>query len=217
VALEQPRRDPSPVPTGRARVEPPSWTASLHGFVEAVLDVAVRRAIEEPLAVHTAADVRAAARAPVGAGVTTFVVPALVRFAGRWTKGVVKLGSKFSFSVKALLQAVPPLATSVTLGTRELTALASLLVNRLRAEGLPVDRRFVQRVTVNAYVWPGGGRPLEEAQAPAVVRLAGLWATRPLAGERAGEWVGRAADAIMAADLRRRFATYEDGPAALGP
>jgi hypothetical protein len=199
------------------RLDAPSWTAHLHGFVEAVLDVAVRRAIEEPLAVHTAADVRAAARAPVGAGVTTIVMPALTRFATRWTKGVVKLGSKLSFSVKTLLQAVPPLVASVTVGTRELTALASLVVNRLRAEGLPVDRRFVQRVTVNAYVWPGGGRPLEEAQAPAVVRLAGLWATRPLAGERTGEWVGRAADAIMAADLRRRFASYEGGPAALGP
>src|SRR5262249_32613075 len=156
----------------------------------------------DPLPVKTADDVRDAARAPAGTGITTFVVPALARFAGRWTKGVVRIGSRLSFSVKALLQALPPLAASVTIGTRELHALASLVVNRLQAEGLPIDRRFVQRVTVNAYVWPGGGRPLEDAQAPAVVRLAGLWATRPLAGEKAGDWVGRAAEAIVAADLR---------------
>ncbi len=217
MTLEQPPPDQPPAPVGMAWLDPPAWAGSLHGFVEAVLDVAVRRAVEEPLPVHTAADVREAAQAPSGVGLTTFVVPAVARFAGRWSKRVVKLGSRLSFSVKALLQAVPPLATSATLGTRELHALASLVVNRLRAEGLPVDRRFVQRVTVNAYVWPGGGRPLEEAQAPAVVRLAGLWATRPLAGEKAGDWVGRAAATIEAADLGRRLARYHGGPAALGP
>ena len=217
MTLERSRPDPPPAPTGMAWLGPPAWAGSLHGFVEAVLDVAVRRAVEDPRPVHTAEDVRESARAPAGAGITTFVVPALVRFAGRWSKGAVRLGSKLSFSVKTLLQTVPPLATSVTLGTRELHALASLVVNRLRAAGLPVDRRFVQRVTVNAYVWPGGGRPLEEAQAPAVVRLAGLWATRPLAGEKAGDWVGRAADAIVAADLGRHLARYDEGRAALGP
>jgi hypothetical protein len=217
MTLEPTPREPPPAPAGMAWLDPPAWAGSLHGFVEAVLDATVRRAVEDPLPVHTAEDVREAARAPAGATITTFVVPALARVAGRWSKGVVRLGSRLSFSVKALLQAVPPLATSVTLGTRELHALASLVVNRLRAEGLPVDRRFVQRVTVNAYVWPGGGRPLEEAQAPAVIRLAGLWATRPLAGEKAGDWVGRAADSIVAADLGRRLARYDSGPAALGP
>jgi hypothetical protein len=217
MTLEQPRPEPPPVPTGMGWLDPPAWAGSLRGLVEAVLDVTVRRAVEDPLPVKSADDVRAAARAPTGTGVTTVVVPALVRFAGRWTKGVVRIGSKLSFSVKALLQALPPLAASVTVGTRELHALASLVVNRLRADGLPVDRRFVQRVTVNAYVWPGGGRPLEDAQAPAVVRLAGLWATRPLAGEKAGDWVGRAAEAIVAADLRQRLARYDEGRAALGP
>jgi len=214
---EQPRPEPPPVPTGTAWLDPPAWAGNLQGLVEAVLDVTVRRAVEDPLPVKTPEDVRAAARAPTGTGITTFVVPALARVAGRWTKGVVRIGSKLSFSVKALLQALPPLAASVTVGTRELHALASLVVNRLRADGLPVDRRFVQRVTVNAYVWPGGGRPLEDAQAPAVVRLAGLWATRPLAGEKAGDWVGRAAEAIVAADLRQRLARYDEGRAALGP
>jgi len=216
MTLEQPRPDPPPVPTGMAWLDPPAWAGNLHGFVEVLLDVAVRRAVENPMPVKTADDVRDASRAPTGAGITTFVVPAIARVAGRWTKGAARIGSKLSFSVKALLQAVPPLAASVTIGTRELHALASLVVNRLRAAGLPVDRRFVQRVTVNAYVWPSGGRPLEEAQAPAVVRLAGLWATRPLAGEKAGDWVGRAAEAILAADLRQRLTRYDEGRAALG-
>lgn len=185
--------------------------------MEALLDGVVRRAVDDPLPVHTAEDVRAVARAPVPTGLTSFVVPTVARVAGRWSNRVVNLGSRLSFSVKALLAALPPLATSLALGTRELHALASLVVNRLRAEGHPVDRRFVQRVTVNAYVWPGGSRRLEEAQAPALMRIAGLWATRPLAGERTGDWVGRAADAIEAADLGARLARYGEGPPALEP
>jgi len=106
MTLEQPPPDQPPAPVGMAWLDPPAWAGSLHGFVEAVLDVAVRRAVEEPLPVHTAADVREAAQAPSGVGLTTFVVPAVARFAGRWSKGVVKLGSRLSFSVKALLQAV---------------------------------------------------------------------------------------------------------------
>jgi hypothetical protein len=94
------------------------------------------------------------------------VVPAVARLAGRWSDRVLRLGSRLSFPAKALLAAVPPLAGSLALGARELHVLASLVVNRLRAEGHPIDRRFVQRVTVNAYVWPGGGRPAGPRQAP---------------------------------------------------
>jgi len=129
----------------------------------------------------------------------------------------VRLGSKVSFSVKALLAAVPPITSSVTLGTRELHVLASFVVNRLRAAGVEVDRRFVQRVTVNAYVWPRGGRELEAPQAVAVLRVAGLWATRPLAHERQGEWVGRAAEAINDTDLRERYERYTRGREDLSP
>jgi hypothetical protein len=175
----------------------------------------VARAVREPLDVHDAADVRKAVHAPPGSAVTTFVVPTAVRFASRWSNRVVRLGSKVSFSLKTLLTAVPPLATSFTLGARELHALASLVVRRLQAEGLPVDQRFVQRVTVNAYAWPSGGRRLEDAQPPALLRIAGLWVTRPFAGERAGEWARRAADAIDAADLGHRLARFREGPPAL--
>ena len=176
----------------------------------------VGRAVAEPLPVHTAADVRDALESAHGTGATTLVMPALLQFSKRWSDRVVSLGSKMSFTVRALLVAVPPLATSVTQGSRELHALASLVVNRLQREGLPVDRRFVQRVTVNAYVWPGGGHPLEDAHANAVARLAGLWATRPLAGEKTGDWAGRAADAIEHADLTGHLSRYQERPA-LGP
>lgn len=202
--------EPSP---GPGWLDPATWIPSLLSVVEDVLDTVVNRAVAEPLPVHSAADVREVLAAPAGAGVTTFMVPALAQVTKRWSGRVANLGSKLSFTVRALLTAVPPLATSVTVGSRELHALASLVVNRLRAEGLPVDRRFVQRVTVNAYVWPGGGQSLEEAHAPAVARIAGLWATRPLAGEKAGDWAQRAAEAIETADLSDRFARYHEPPA----
>jgi len=185
--------------------------------VEDVLDTVVNRAVSDPLPVHSAADVRETLAGPhTASGVTTFMVPALAQATKRWSGRVANLSSKVSFTVRALLMAVPPLATSVTTGSHELHALASLTVNRLRAEGLPVERRFVQRVTVNAYVWPSGGHTLEEAHAPALARIAGLWATRPLAGEKAGDWAERAAEAIESADLGERFARYHEPPA-LGP
>jgi hypothetical protein len=84
MTLEQPPTNQPPAPAGMAWLDPPAWAGSLHGFVEAVLDVAVRRAVEDPLPVHSADDVRKAAQASAGAGLTTFVVPALARFAGRW-------------------------------------------------------------------------------------------------------------------------------------
>ena len=194
---------------------PGAWVAGLHGIAEAGLDAAVRRAVTEPMAVHTAEDVRASVQGPMSTGMAAFVIPALSRLSGRFSKRVLHLGSRLSFSMQTLLTAFPPVATSVTLGIRELHALASLVVNRLRAEGLEVDRRFVQRVTVNVYVWPGGGRALEQAHAPALMRVAGLWATRPLASERAGEWAGRAADAIVDAELRAGLARYRGDPPAL--
>jgi hypothetical protein len=136
------------------------------------------------------------------------VAPALTGVAKRFSNRVVRLGSRVSFSVKALLAALPPLTSSVTLGTRELRVLASFVVNQLRAADVRIDPRFVQRVTVNAYVWPSGGRELEAPQAVAVLRIAGLWATRPLAHERQGQWVGRAAEAIAVADLADRYDRY---------
>jgi hypothetical protein len=190
---------------------------AIQGVVEQVLDTVVNRAVTDPLDVHNADDVRAAVQAPANAAMATFVAPAVAGVAKRVSNRVMSVGSKVSFSVKALLAAVPPLTASVTLGSRELHALASLVVNQLRAAGLPVDRRFVQRVTVNAYVWPGGGRDLETPQPVAVLRVAGLWATRPLAGERNGAWVGRAADAIDATDLSARYARYARDRAELAP
>ncbi|HEV2311356.1 MAG TPA: hypothetical protein VGU73_12615 [Acidimicrobiia bacterium] len=203
---------PELVPTAP---EPARSTTGLHAVVEGILDSVVARAVSDPMPLHNAHDVRAHVQTPIAPGMTTLVVPALTRLSRRWAGRAVNIGSRLSFSVKTLLTTVPPLATSVALGTRELHSLASLVVQRLRAEGLPVDHRFVQRVTVNAYVWPGGGRPLAGAHAPALARVAGLWATRPLAGERTGEWAGRAAEAIEAADLRALLASYRGGPPAL--
>lgn len=204
-------------PTPQPRLNPGVLVQQLHGAVESILDTAVSRAVTDPLPVHNAEDVRAAVHARPGVGVTGVVVPALASATRRWSRRIETVGSRLSFTVKALLAAVPSLASSVTLGTRELHALASLVVNRLHDEGLPVDRRFVQRVTVNAYVWPAGGRPLEQAQAPASARVAGLWATRPLAREQAGEWAQRAAQLLASTDLRNHYERYQAATRELGP
>lgn len=181
---------------------------AIQGVVEQALDRVVTKAVAEPLELHSPDEVRAAVEGPSALAIPTFVAPVLSGFVRRLSKRLVGLSSKMSFSLKAALAALPPLTSSVALGTRELHALASFVVNELHAGDVPVDPRFVQRVTVNAYVWPGGGRPLEAPQAVAVLRIAGLWATRPLAHERHGEWVGRAADAVAATDLADRYERY---------
>ncbi|MBM3698153.1 MAG: hypothetical protein FJW78_06710 [Actinobacteria bacterium] len=50
---------------------------------------------------------------------------------------------------------------------------------------MPVDPRLVQRVTVNAYLAPRGGQPLDAPRRSALVQLAAMWVGRILAIEPA--------------------------------
>lgn len=177
----------------RARGLPATVTEAL----ERLLDRIVRSAIEDPAPVHRAAQVAAALEAdahppPVGGAV-------LWAFAAR-SRRMLKVGRR-----TVPLALVAKLGTDVVgsfrLGAYELELLASLLVQRLRAVGRPVDPRLVQRVTVNAYLNPGRRHDVTRRRRGAAAQLAAMWAGRVLAVEPAVGRVRKAAELLESLDV----------------
>jgi hypothetical protein len=176
----------------RARALPDTVTTR----VETLLDRVVARAVADPLDVHTVDDVRERlGEAPTGSGSAAAWVTAL---AGRTKRTVSLRGRAIPLTVATKLgtEAV----TSFRLGAYELEVLASLLVHRLREAGLPADARAVQRVTVNAYVWPRRGADVVRRRQVAPANLAALWVGRVLAVEPAVGRVTKAAETLLGLD-----------------
>ncbi len=121
---------------------------------------------------------------------------------GRWATRTLRIGNRFSVPLAAVLTAVPPLALSFRRGVLELRVLASFVVTRLRAEGIAVDPRVVQRLTVNTYCWPTLGADAARERPAAVVRLATQWVTRTVVPDDPGVRVRSAARSIADLDLR---------------
>jgi hypothetical protein len=197
---------------GRAldRLEPAR--AVLQQLAERVFDASVQRALVQPLDVNDADEVAEQVSSEQAMGIDAITGMLIGKVGNR----ALRLGSR-SIPVRTLLTVLVPVGRSVRLGARELNALASLVVKQLRAAGAPVDPRFVQRVTINAYLWPESDRDLVAFHAGAPARLAAQWATRPLAGaiEGRGERVSKAASRVMDADLpelRRRFEREVSAP-----
>jgi hypothetical protein len=176
----------------RARSLPDTVTTR----VETLLDRVVARAVTDPLDVHTVDDVRERlGEAPTGSGGAAAWVTAL---AGRTKRTLSLRGRAIPLSVATKLGSEA--LASFRLGAYELEVLASLLVHRLRDAGLPVDARAVQRVTVNAYVWPHRGHDVLRRRQVAPANLAGLWVGRVLAVEPAVGRVTKAAETLLGLD-----------------
>jgi hypothetical protein len=179
--------------TRRARGLPEAATTQ----VETLLDRVVTRAVDDPLDVHTVGDARALLdEAPRGTGGTAAWLAAL---AGRTKRTVSFRGRAVPLTMAAKLGS--EVVASFRLGAYELEVLASLLVHRLRDAHLEVDPRTVQRVTVNAYVWPRRARDVVRRRQVAPASLAGLWLGRVLAVEPAVGRVSKAAEALLGLDL----------------
>ena len=165
--------------------------------VETLLDRVVTRAVDDPLDVHTVDDARALLdEAPKGTGGTAAWLAAL---AGRTKRTVSFRGRVVPLTMAAKLGS--EVVASFRLGAYELEVLASLLVHRLRDADLEIDPRAVQRVTVNAYVWPRRARDVVRRRQVAPASLAGLWLGRVLAVEPAVGRVSKAAEALLGLDL----------------
>jgi hypothetical protein len=164
------------------------WGARIRGLpaaateaLEVLLDRIVGAAVADPLPIHDAAGLierleRDGHPAPFGGAL-------FLALAAR-SRRTLKLGRRavpLAVAAKLGLDVVG----SFRLGAYELELLASLVVQRMRAAGVPVDPRLVQRVTINAYLAPRGGQPIDEPRRSAPVQLAAMWVGRILAIEPA--------------------------------
>ena len=172
--------------------------ASTSDRIEALLTRVVRTAVEDPLPVHSAAEVmdllERDGHAPAFGGALLLAIVARSR-------RILKVGGR-AVPVALVAKFGTDLVTSFRLGAYELELLASLVVHRLRAAGIPVDPVVVQRITVNAYVRPGRAHGIGERNASVPPALAVMWAGRILAVEPARGRLRKAAELVEGLDLR---------------
>lgn len=120
------------------------------------------------------------------AGILAAAGPLLARMA-RGTGTVARVagtGAKFLPTGRAValgttaVLATVRIGTSSAIGVKELQVLASYLVERHRALGLPVDRSLVEQVTVQAYLDPDARIRLEPGARRGYTGLARAWTAR---------------------------------------
>lgn len=174
------------------------------GGLERALDQLVADAVKDPLPVRTPAEAVEHVTRHGGAGPLGPAAALLGWISGRWGARVLRIGRRFSLPLRTILAVLPPLAIAVRRGLFELRVLASLAVNRLNDDGIPVDTRRVQRLVINAYLWSDRPVPFEETRPTAVARLAWVWASRALSAEGDASRVERAAAALERAQLGDR-------------
>jgi hypothetical protein len=180
------------------------WVDRLKGIpaaateaLEQLLDRIVKSAIEQPIPVFSAADVRHRLETeghapPVGGAL-------FLALAAR-SKRSLKVGKRaVPLAVAAKIGA--DVASSFRLGAFELELLASLVVNRLRKAGMPVDPRLVQRITVNAYLSPRRRHDVARRRRSAAAQLAAMWSGRVLSVEPAIGRLAKAAELVDAIDF----------------
>jgi hypothetical protein len=90
---------------------------------------------------------------------------------------VVPTGRAVTMGVTAVLAAVR-IGTAARLGARELQILASFLVSRLRAEGLPVERAMVEQAVTQTYLNPKARVRVRQTASPSYAKLARAWTMR---------------------------------------
>jgi hypothetical protein len=172
------------------------WTTRLRSLpstaaeaLEQLLDRIVKAAIEDPYPVYNAGDVAKRLRSdghPPPFGGAVFLALA-ARSRRKLTVGKRAIPLALAAKVGA------DIVSSFRLGAYELELLASLVVQRLRKAGLPVDPRLVQRITVNAYLNPRRRSDVSSRRRSAPAQLAAMWAGRVLSVEPASGRVGKAA------------------------
>ena len=127
-----------------------------------------------------------------------------VRRAAEWgvARVVGRLGSRYGGKLAGRMAVPVTVAVEYGLtardGIRELQVLGSFLVNRLRAEGHPVDRELVQRTVLAVYLDPAVRPDLRIPPHRRALRVARRWAmdSLPLTGRRRMELTRRRVDTV---------------------
>jgi hypothetical protein len=164
--------------------------------VRQLVDGALDRVFHEPLDVRNADDVRRAVTTGPGTGNATMrrlsafaaaaspAVERLVRMARRTTRVASKGPSPQAKIARYAVAAVPvgaQLVSAARLGTRELQALASYAMFRMREAGVEPERELVRRVAVTLYLDPTRRPDLQLSGARATGAIARRWVMRAIA------------------------------------
>lgn len=180
------------------------WRARVRGLpgvvserLEQLLDRIVAAAVDDPYPVHTATQV--VDRIEHDGHAPPFGGALFLAFAARSRKAV-KVGRR-TIPLAVMAKLGTDVVTSFRLGAFELELLASLVVQRMRAAGQPVDPRVVQRVTVNAYLSPGRRQDVTDLRRTAAPALAAMWAGRVMAVEPAVGRLRKAAALVESLDF----------------
>ena len=181
-------------PSGAAT--PSSTTAAVRRARQYLSDLvlaAVDRVFFEPLDVANEAEALALlADREDGSRLRTAMLGAsewaLARFARRTllprmgTKVAVWTGGKTAGKVILPITLSIEVTLAARDGVRELQVLASFLMSRLRAAGLPVEQSLVRRTTTSLYLYPNRRPDLQRSGAQLATSVARRWLTAAVPG-----------------------------------
>jgi hypothetical protein len=161
--------------------------------VRALVDGALDRVFDEPFDVRSDTDFERILLEPAGTGRPGAAASALAGFVAvatpfaERTLRIVRTGSKAPIpgvkAAKYAAIAVPigvQLSSTVRRGVRELQALASFIIWRLRDEGIEPERAFVRALTVSLYVDPDRRPNLQIPPRRAATSLSRVWIFRAI-------------------------------------
>jgi hypothetical protein len=200
--------------------------------VRTLVDGALDRMFDEPFDIRSDTDFERILLEPASTGRPGAAASALAGFVAMATPfaertlRIVRTGSKAPIpaakAAKYAAIAVPigvQLSSTVRRGIRELQALASFVIWRLRDEGIEPERSFVRALTVSLYVNPDRRPNLSIPSRRVAASLTRVWIFRAIGTDseshvfkRGQAWIA-ALDRLDLADLARR----QDPPAQLLP
>ncbi len=200
--------------------------------VRTMVDGALDRVFDEPFDVRSDTDFERILLEPASTGRPGAAASALAGFVAMATPfaertiRIMRTGSKAPIpaarAAKYAAIAVPigvQLSSTVRRGIRELQALASFIIWRLRDEGIEPERSFVRALTVSLYVDPDRRPNLNMPSRRVAGSLTRVWIFRAIGTDseshvfkRGQAWIA-ALDRLDLADLARR----QDPPAQLLP
>lgn len=196
-------------------------TSQVQARTQDLVDAALDRVFAEPLSVPDGATARnlladdrlLVDSAEVGQRLSRFAVVATPIALTLWRRvgpaarvaGRVTPGGRGVRLALAVVPATTALVGSARHGVHELQVLASLLVARFRAAGIPADRGLVRAVTVSVYLDPARPPDLDTRVTTSSAALARRWILRtiPWWFHNAERRTDRRVRAIEALDLRR--------------
>jgi hypothetical protein len=187
-----------------------------------MVDSALDRVFDEPFDIRSDTDFERILLEPAGAGRPGAAASALAGFVAMATPiaqralGILRVGSKAPIpaakAAKYAAIAVPigvQLSSTVRRGIRELQALASFIIWRLRDEGVEPDRSFVRALTVSLYIDADRRPNLAIPPSRIAASLTRIWILRAIGTDseahvfkRSQAWVA-ALDRLDLADLAR--------------